>query len=165
MALTGHLHELRKKVGHDLLVLPSAAVSIHDDQGRVLAGLHSDRKIWVLPGGLIEPFETPADAAVREVWEETGLIVELTSILGVYGGQELVVDYVNGDRASYIGTVFRGRAVGGSLRADGDETLDVRYFAREELQQAPHARWMDIAIDAIFSEGGPTDFQRSTWRP
>jgi 8-oxo-dGTP pyrophosphatase MutT (NUDIX family) len=165
MALTGHLRELRKKVGHDLLVLPSAAVSILDDQGRVLAGLHSDRKIWVLPGGLIEPCETPADGAVREVWEETGLIVELTSILGVYGGQELVVDYVNGDRASYVGTVFRGRVVGGSLRADGDETLDVRYFTRQELQQAPHARWLDIAIDAIFSPGGPTDFQRSTWRP
>jgi 8-oxo-dGTP pyrophosphatase MutT (NUDIX family) len=165
MALSGHLRELRKKVGHDLLVLPSAAVAVQDEEGRVLAGLHSDRKIWVLPGGLIEPCETPADAAVRETWEETGLIVELTRILGVYGGQELVVDYVNGDRASYIGTVFRGRVVGGSLRPDQDETLDVRYFTRQELLQVPHARWLDIAIDAIFSESGPTDFQRSSWRP
>ena len=98
MPLTGHLRELRKKVGHDLLVLPSAAVALHDEQGRVLLGLHSDRQIWVLPGGLIEPCETPGDGAVRETWEETGLIVELTGILGVYGGKELLVDYVNGDR-------------------------------------------------------------------
>ena len=89
MPLTGHLRELRKKVGHDLLVLPSAAVALHDEQGRVLLGLHSDRRIWVLPGGLIEPCETPGDGAVRETWEETGLIVELTGILGVYGGKEL----------------------------------------------------------------------------
>src|SRR5262245_29248036 len=53
MPLTGYLRELRKKVGHDLLVLPSAAVAVRDEQGRVLMGLHSDRKIWVLPGGLI----------------------------------------------------------------------------------------------------------------
>jgi len=165
MALSGHLLELRKKVGHDLLVLPSAAVAIHDERGRVLAGLHSDRKIWVIPGGLIEPCETPADAAARETWEETGLLVELTSVLGVYGGPEKVVNYVNGDRVSYIATLFRGRVIGGSLRADGEETLDVRYFTREELQQAPHARWLDLAMDAIFSQDGPTDFQRSTWRP
>ena len=62
MPLSGHLRELRKKVGHDLLVLPSAAVAIYDEQGRVLMGLHSDRKIWVLPGGLIEPCETPPTA-------------------------------------------------------------------------------------------------------
>ena len=95
MPLSGHLKELRKKVGNDLLVLPSAAVALYDDQGRVLMGLHADRRVWVLPGGLIEPVEIPADAAVREVWEETGLHVELTGILGVYGGKELLVDYVN----------------------------------------------------------------------
>ena len=165
MPLSGHLHELRKKVGHDLLVLPSAAVALHDEQGRVLLGLHSDRRIWVLPGGLIEPCETPGDGAVRETWEETGLVVELTGILGVYGGKELLVDYVNGDQVSYVGTIFRGVVVGGKLRADMVETLELRYFSRAELTQAPHARWMDIALDAIFSERGPADFQRPTWKP
>src|SRR5678816_1032712 len=91
MPLSGHLRELRKKVGHDLLVLPSSAVAIYDEAGRVLFGLHSDKKVWVLPGGLTEPGETPADGALRETWEETGLIVELTSILGVYGGKELMI--------------------------------------------------------------------------
>src|SRR6185503_9382508 len=113
MPLSGHLRELRKKVGHDLLVLPSAAVATYDEKGRILLGLHSDKKIWVLPGGLIEPGETPADGAVRETWEETGLLVELTGILGVYGGPELIVDYANGDRASYVGTVFRGSIIDG----------------------------------------------------
>ena len=165
MPLSDHLRELRKKVGHDLLVLPSSAVAIPDEQGRVLAGLHSDKKIWVLPGGLIEPGETPADGAVRETWEETGLLVELTSILGVYGGKELMVDYVNGDRASYVGTIFRGVIIGGTLRPDAEEILEVRYFSRAELIETPHARWMDIALDAIFSDRGPADFQRPTWKP
>jgi 8-oxo-dGTP pyrophosphatase MutT (NUDIX family) len=165
MPLSGHLRELRKKVGHDLLVLPSAAVAISDEKGRVLLGLHADRSVWVLPGGLIEPAETPADGAVRETWEETGLIVELTGILGVYGGKELIVDYANGDRASYVGTVFRGVITGGTMRPDGEEILDLRYFSRVDLSQVSYSRWMNLALDAIFSERGPADFQRPTWKP
>ena len=165
MPLSGYLRELRKKVGHELLILPSSAVVLYDEQGRILMGLHSDRRIWVIPGGLIEPGELPADAAVREVYEETGLIIELTGILGVYGGKELIVDYANGDRASYVGTVFRGRTIGGTLRADGVEILEVRYFSREELERTPHARWLDIAIDAVFSPEGAPEFQPPAWRP
>lgn len=152
-------------MGHDLLLLPSAAVAIHDEAGRVLMGLHSDRRIWVVPGGLIEPGETPSDGAVRETWEETGLLIELTSVLGVYGGKELLVDYANGDHASYVATIFRGRIIGGELRADGEEILDVRYFSREEIDKVPHSRWMDVAMDVLYTRDGPAHFQKPTWRP
>jgi 8-oxo-dGTP pyrophosphatase MutT (NUDIX family) len=165
MPLSGYLRDLRQRIGHELLALPSSAVVLYDQQGRILMGLHSDRGIWVVPGGLIEPGELPSDAAVREVYEETGLLIELTGILGVYGGKELIVDYANGDRASYVGTVFRARVIGGTLQADGQEILELRYFSREELERTPHARWLDIAIDAIFSPGGAAEFQPSTWRP
>jgi 8-oxo-dGTP pyrophosphatase MutT (NUDIX family) len=159
------MQQLRYKVGHDLLVLPSAAVVIHDEHMRLLLCLHSDKNIWVTPGGLIEPGEQPADAAVRETWEETGLLVDVTGILGIYGGQDLMIDYANGDRAAYIGTIFRGRIVGGTIRPDGDEILDVRYFAREELAQTAHSKWLDLAMPVLFSRDSPPHFARSTWTP
>jgi 8-oxo-dGTP pyrophosphatase MutT (NUDIX family) len=166
MPLSGFLKQLRDKVGHDLLVLPSAAVAILDDAGRVLMGLHADKQIWVVPGGLIEPRETPADGAVRETFEETGLLIEVTGILGVYGGRELMVDYPNGDVASYIATIFRGRIISGELRPDGGEILDLRYFSREEIGAVQHSRWMDLAMDAIYAgQEGPAHFQKSTWQP
>jgi len=165
MPISSYLAELRKKVGHDLLVLPSAAVVILDDRMRLLLCLHADKNIWVAPGGLVEPGEQPADAAVRETWEETGLIVELTGILGVYGGSDLIIDYPNGDRASYVGVIFRGRAVGGSLRPDGEEVLDVRYFTREELIAAPHAKWMDTAMPVLFSQDSPPHFEAVAKKP
>jgi 8-oxo-dGTP pyrophosphatase MutT (NUDIX family) len=163
--MSGYMRKLREKVGHDLLVLPSAAVAIHDEQMRLLLCLHADKKIWVTPGGLIEPGEQPADAAVRETWEETGLIVELTGIMGVYGGPELVIDYPNGDKASYMGTIFRGRVIGGQMKPDGEETLDVRYFTREELAGVGHAKWLDTAMPVLFSRDDPAHFAPASWRP
>jgi len=165
MPISEHLQRIREKVGHDLLILPSAAVAILDEQGRILVGLHSDRRLWVLPGGLIEPAELPADGAIREVWEETGLIVEVNGILGVFGGEKLVVQYPNGDRASYVNVLFSGKITGGSLQADGHEILELRYLSLEELRALPFHRWMEMALPRVFSHGGPATFQPSTWRP
>jgi ADP-ribose pyrophosphatase YjhB (NUDIX family) len=156
--MSGYMEQLRKKVGHDLLLLPSASVAVHNNRGELLLCLHADKDIWVVPGGLIEPGEHPAEAAVRETLEETGLSVEITGLLGVLGGPDLIVDYPNGDQAAYIATVFRGRVTGGTLRPDGSEVLDVRYFTRDELASARHSKWMDRCMDALFSPEGPPYF-------
>ena len=158
MPMSGYLREVRNKVGHDLLLLPSAAVVLHDERMRILLCLHADKNIWVTPGGLIEPGEQPGDAAIRETYEETGLIIELTGILGVYGGADLIIDYPNGDRAAYVGTIFRGKITGGTLRPDGDETLDVRWFSRDELMRMPHSRWLDTAMPVLFEPQAAAHF-------
>jgi len=165
MPISDYLKQVRAKVGHDLLVLPSAAVVIQDDSGRVLFGLHSDKHVWVVPGGLIEPGELPADAAIRETWEETGLLVEVTGILGVFGGRELTIHYANGDMASYVGTIFRGQMIGGDLKPDGTEIVEVKYLTRDELERLPHAQWMDVAMDALFQSTAEPRFQPATWKP
>jgi 8-oxo-dGTP pyrophosphatase MutT (NUDIX family) len=164
MPISEYLRSVRSKVGHDLLVLPSAAVVIKDAVGRVLFGLHSDKQIWVVPGGLVEPGELPADAAVRETHEETGLEVQVTGLLGVFGGPDLVIHYPNGDVASYVGTIFRGRVIGGRLKPDGGEILDVKYMSRSEIENIGHSKWMDVAMDAMFSDAGEPRFQPATWR-
>jgi 8-oxo-dGTP pyrophosphatase MutT (NUDIX family) len=164
MPISDYLRAIRSKVGHDLLILPSAAIVVKDDVGRVLFGLHSDKRIWVVPGGLVEPGEHPADAAVRETYEETGLEVEVTGLLGVFGGPDLVIHYPNGDVASYVGTIFRGRVIGGRLQPDGGEILDVKYMSRSEIETVGHSKWMDLAFDAMFNESSEPAFQRATWR-
>jgi 8-oxo-dGTP pyrophosphatase MutT (NUDIX family) len=81
-----YVRRLRALVGSETLShLPAVCVAIRDAESRVLLAHHVETNLWGLPGGTIEPGETPADAAVREAWEETGLLVRLTRLVGVFG--------------------------------------------------------------------------------
>ena len=58
-------------------------VAIIEDE-KVLLTKREDFEVWCLPGGGVEDGETLAEGAIREAKEETGLDVELTSLVGVY---------------------------------------------------------------------------------
>lgn len=128
MPISEYVRRMRDKVGHELLLLPGAAAVIVKEVNEVLLQRRGDNGLWGLPGGAIEPGEEPAEAVIREVYEETGLHVVPVSIVGIYGGQANMSEYSNGDRAAYISITFKCRVTGGDLRLDGDETLELRYF-------------------------------------
>jgi len=119
----------------------------------------------VTPGGGIEPLETPADAAVREVWEETGLHVALTRLVGAYGGPEFVVTYGNGDRTSYLMVVFEARVLGGDQRPDGEEILELRWFEEHELDALALTGWMREVLAHALAAGPGAGFRPASWRP
>lgn len=115
---------------------------IFDERSRVLLVRQSADGRWTTPGGLIEPDETPAAAAVREVREETGLTVRIVGLLGVYGGPEFVVQYPNGDRSQYISIVFDCAVVEGSPIPDGVETDAVAFVGPDELARLDCQPWL-----------------------
>ena len=75
------------------------------DRGRVLLQLRPWPPGWELPGGHCETGETPAEAAVRETQEETGLTVRALDLVGVYSWEGLR----NAGDAVYLGEVRGGR--------------------------------------------------------
>jgi 8-oxo-dGTP pyrophosphatase MutT (NUDIX family) len=158
------MQELRDKVGSRLLLVPSASVAVRDEQGRVLLARHSTGGTWSLPGGAVEPLETPADAAVREVWEEIGITVELTRIVGVYAGPDFVVRYENGDETAYLAIVFEARWTGGEARPDGVEVLELGYFGRNDVGRLDMPPWMPEMLADLF-DGAPAGFRPPSWRP
>jgi 8-oxo-dGTP diphosphatase len=92
---------------------------------------------WSLPGGVLECGETLREATIREVREETGLIVETGELLGVY---ERVIRSDDGRvRYHYVLIDFLCRVLGGDLAA-GTDAAEVRWFEREELEglNLPH---------------------------
>ncbi|MFP5226050.1 MAG: NUDIX domain-containing protein [Acidobacteriota bacterium] len=160
-----YIQDLRAKIGHDLLTLQSATVMLFDDEGRLLLAQEAESGLWMAIGGALDPGEEPADAAVRECWEETGLLVEVTRVLGVFGGPSLRVIYSNGDVASYVCISFEARKIGGSLRADGVEASRLEFFSRDLIEGLPMAPWNQRIVTAAFEHRDDTYFATPTWRP
>jgi len=165
MPMSDYMRSLRASVGPRLLQVPSVSIVVRDDEDRVLLVRHENDGRWMTPGGAVEPAEIPAEAAVREMWEETGLLVEPTRVLGVYGGPEFIVKYRNGDRTSYMMVVFEARRLSGTARPDGVETLDLRYFSFDEVRTVNRPDWLDEVLEDVFAGGDTTAYRRPSWTP
>lgn len=131
--ISPYIAELRKHIGHDLLLLPSVALLIWDDQGRLLLMQNKDTGEWQSIGGGIDPDESPEDAAIREAKEEVSVDVELTSLRGVVGGEGFRIVYPNKDEVSYVATVYDARVTGGEVKPDDEEASDAKWYAKSEL--------------------------------
>lgn len=165
MPISDYLRGLRAKVGRDLLLVPSVSGVVFDEKGRVLLVRHSHGNVWVIPGGAVDPDESPADAVVREVWEETGIHVAPVTLAGVFGGPEFRVRYGNGDETAYVMAAFECRPLGGALRPDGEEILEVRYVAASELAALRLPDWMRSVLPPILAGRGRAWIPPVSWRP
>lgn len=115
-------------------VLRVGASSIIFDESRkkVLLTKRTDNGRWCLPGGGMDPGESVEEACVREAYEETGLHVKITRLVGVYTTPDLVVEYADGNIIQPVALSFETEVTGGEMGLS-DETTDVGYFSMEEM--------------------------------
>jgi ADP-ribose pyrophosphatase YjhB (NUDIX family) len=105
--------------------MPNMGVTVAVIEGdTILLTLREDFEVWCLPGGGVDEGESLADAARREVLEETGLEVELIRLVGIYSR----VGWRN------LHTIlFAARIIGGELATDPREVLEAHYFPFDAL--------------------------------
>lgn len=128
-----YIRDMRALIGHRTLILVGACVLITDEQGRLLLQHRSDNHHWGILGGGMEPGETLEETARREVREETGLKMGDLVFFGVFSGPEYCYKYPNGDQVCDVNVVYLAEQVSGKLEADSDETLELHYFALDQL--------------------------------
>jgi 8-oxo-dGTP pyrophosphatase MutT (NUDIX family) len=109
-----------------------------DDAGHALAVQRRTPPRWELPGGALEVGETLADGLVREVEEETGLLVEPLRLTGVYQNMAL----------GPVALVFLCRRVSGTVRLS-EETQAWRWLDRAEIAALMPPAWSSRFTDAL----------------
>jgi len=121
---------------------------ISDDSGRIVViqrGRPPSRWLWSLPGGRVETGETPDEAVVREVLEETGLDVTLTGVLGMValpGSGDIV--YAVTDYSARV------RATVGDVHAliAGDDAADACWVSHDEFDALETSPGLAEALDS-----------------
>jgi 8-oxo-dGTP pyrophosphatase MutT (NUDIX family) len=120
-------------------------VAVINDKGEILLTRRADFPVWCLPGGGVDANESVAQAAVREVFEETGIEVTLTRLIGIYsrplwmGGGDHVV-------------FFAARPIGGTFNTQPDEVTGIGYFAPDHLPRELlwwHRGYIDDALNGL----------------
>lgn len=116
----------------DSLPRVGSALIVKDEANRILLGRRAKdpmRGSWILPGGKIRAFETIAEAAEREMLEETGLIVQVERQFRVY-------EIVNPPSEHRIVIYSWAKVIGGTPQAS-DDVSELRFASLEELGQLP----------------------------
>lgn len=130
----------------------SAAVAVFDSDDRVLLQQRRDNGRWELPGGCVEPSETPWSAALRECTEETGVRPRDLTLSGCYTRCDIPVTEF----------VFAVRSYTGTSQAT-EESTDVKFVPIEDaagMMGQIFARKMYAALNTELGGATPIDYAR-----
>ena len=122
----------------------SVAGVVIDENGRTLVIQRRDNGHWEPPGGILERDEPIIEGLVREVREETGLIVEPLALTGVYENMRLGV----------VALVFRCRPAGGSL-TENAESAGFRWILESEARAIMPEAFAIRILDAYRNDAEP----------
>jgi ADP-ribose pyrophosphatase YjhB (NUDIX family) len=154
--MSPYVRALRDGADPDRLALPSVGGLVRETAGALLFVQSADDGRWSIPGGTVGMDETPAGAVIRELREETGLIVRPTRVFAVYGGPEFVVRY--GDETQYISTMFECEIVSGALRTDGKEITAAGFYTHDAASALLLAPWLVPVLSRLFQPAPATWF-------
>jgi 8-oxo-dGTP diphosphatase len=122
----------------------SVAAAIVRDDGRILAIRRRDNGQWEPPGGILELGETIEDGLKREVREETGLVVEVDHLTGVYKNMSRGI----------VALVFRCHIINGAPRPT-TEASEATWLSLDEVRSRMSEAFAIRLVDSCISTGGP----------
>jgi 8-oxo-dGTP pyrophosphatase MutT (NUDIX family) len=120
----GYVEDLRKIIGHRCVILCGCVVLIEDKNGLFLTQKRVyPENTWSFPGGLMELGESAIETARREVYEETGLVIDNLQLVGVYSGSDHLCRAQNGDEWYVVTIVYTTCDFTGEVKINDDESI------------------------------------------
>ena len=117
-------------------MVPGTRIVIEDTAGLVLLDFRPDFRVWALPGGACEPDEDAATSIVREVLEESGLVVSAVTPFGFASDPEWeITRFPNGDVCRNFSLMFTTQEYSGTPRPMDGEALDYRWWDPNDLPE------------------------------
>lgn len=128
-----YIHDIRKVVGNETLVLAGACVYLFNEKSQILLQHRTDNGLWGCPGGITDIDESVETTAIRELFEETGVKLDSVELVGVASGPAMRYVYPNGDDTSNVCVIF-------SAQIDSSVPI-IRNDESHEL------KWVDLPVD------------------
>jgi ADP-ribose pyrophosphatase YjhB (NUDIX family) len=135
-----YYHDLNAPPANSIVVAVTAFIL--DAAGRLLMIRRTDNDLYAIPGGAQEIGETISQTVVREVTEETGILVEVTGLIGVYSDPGHVIAFADGEVRQEFSLCFRARPIKGEPRTSSEskEVLWVEPAKLDNLNIHPSIR-------------------------
>lgn len=116
------------------MLVPGARIVIEHEDGSILLHKRTDFNAWGLPGGSAEEGENIETIIIREVAEETGLIVrDVRPFAFGSDPRHETFEFPNGDRTQFFALIFYTRSFTGEAAVMDDESSAVGWFAPDAL--------------------------------
>jgi mutator protein MutT len=144
-----YITNLRKKVGHDPLILPGGTLLALNRSNELLMMKRTDNQYWGVPGGTMEPGESPEQTVIRETEEEIGVHLHNPELFGVYGGEGFFYVYPSGDQVFNLSVVYLCRDFSGDIKLDEGEHSEFRFFPLNNLPENISPPIMPILLDLV----------------
>lgn len=118
--------------------------------GKILLVQEQSDQHWAMPGGWADVGDTPSQAAIREVWEESGFEVRAESVVGIYDANRVKrpesLPYYHAYKLLFLCSITAGEARG------SHETLAVDFFAPDDLPPLSKYRTTPKQIADAFAQ-------------
>ena len=129
----GYIFDIRKKWGHDPIILTGAGVILINDNNEILLGRRADNGYWAYPAGSMELAESFEECARRETLEETGLLCGKLELLMLRSGKDTYYEYPNQDKVYFAGAVYVCHEFSGEMKVQEDEVIEQAFFPMDGL--------------------------------
>ena len=129
----GYIFDIRKKLGHDPIILTGAGVILFNEKNEILLGRRADNGFWAYPAGSMELGESFEECARREVQEETGLLCGDLKLLMLRSGKDTYYENPNQDKVYFAGAVYLCYEYSGEMKVQEEEVIEQDFFPLDDL--------------------------------